>query len=461
MRAAIYTRISADQTGQCLGVTRQLEDCTALAERHGWDVVARYDDNDISAYSGKRRPGFEAMLIAMEAGDFDALLCYHTDRLYRSMKDLERVIDIADAGKIAIRTVMSGDLDLSTSAGRMNARILGSVARQESEHASERRRRAYVQKATAGTWQTANRPFGYTMAGVPLEPEATALRTAVTDVLAGKSISAVAREWNATGIPTTLGKTNWNSPRVRRLLVNPRYASIKTHHGAEITTGNWEPLIDVGIHRGLVAMLSDPARVICTSFERKYQGSGVYRCGYVHDDGTTCGSPMRAAQPSDGKRSYVCRKTAHILRQGAPLDEYVDMVVIERLSRPGVRLSMEDGNDIDVVAVEAERTALQESLDGMGVLLLRKVMTEAAVERAAVEAKKMMAVLDVQLAAAARVSPVAKIVKDGPANVARNWGRATPDERGKVIDELMTVSVLKSPRGTRGFHKEYIGIEWK
>ena len=75
--AAIYTRISQDSTGQQLGVTRQLEDCRALADQLGWRVVARYDDNDISAYSGKRRPGFEAMLTAMKVGEFGAVICWH------------------------------------------------------------------------------------------------------------------------------------------------------------------------------------------------------------------------------------------------------------------------------------------------------------------------------------------------------------------------------------------------
>jgi len=66
---------------------------------------------------------------------------------------------------VQIKTVQGGDLDLSTSAGRMLTRILGSVARQESEHASERRKRAYVQKAQEGRWQTVNRAFGYPMTG--------------------------------------------------------------------------------------------------------------------------------------------------------------------------------------------------------------------------------------------------------------------------------------------------------
>ena len=58
----MYTRISDDHTGEAARRARQLDDCQALADRLGWEVVERFDDNDISAYNGKTRPGFEAML---------------------------------------------------------------------------------------------------------------------------------------------------------------------------------------------------------------------------------------------------------------------------------------------------------------------------------------------------------------------------------------------------------------
>jgi Recombinase/Resolvase, N terminal domain len=146
--------------------------------------------------------------------------------------------DVVDFGEVAghgaarvqIRTVNGGDLDLSNSSARMLARILGSVARAESEHKGERQKRANVQKAAIGKWQTANRAFGYTMTGEPLEPEATAISTAVTDVLAGKSINQVAREWNAKGLKGTLGRP-WNAPSGRRTLINPRYTALKVHRG--------------------------------------------------------------------------------------------------------------------------------------------------------------------------------------------------------------------------------------
>jgi Resolvase, N terminal domain len=105
MRAAVYTRISEEGTGQRAGVTRQLEDCEALADRLGWEVTHRYDDNDLSAHSGRTRPGFEAMLKAMADSEFGALICWHPDRLFRSMQDVERLIPIATDRQVQLRTV--------------------------------------------------------------------------------------------------------------------------------------------------------------------------------------------------------------------------------------------------------------------------------------------------------------------------------------------------------------------
>src|SRR5688500_5358433 len=89
-KAAIYVRISEDKTGAGLGIERQEDDCRALAGRLGWDVVEPiFEDNDVSAYSGKPRPGYRALLAALRAGNADAVICWHTDRLHRSPVELE------------------------------------------------------------------------------------------------------------------------------------------------------------------------------------------------------------------------------------------------------------------------------------------------------------------------------------------------------------------------------------
>jgi hypothetical protein len=115
MRAAVYTRISEDGTGQRAGVTRQLEDCEALADRLGWEVTHRYDDNDLSAYTGHTRPGFEAMLKAMADSEFGAVICWHPDRIFTSMQDLERLVAIANGLQVqlrAVNAVVAADLRL-------------------------------------------------------------------------------------------------------------------------------------------------------------------------------------------------------------------------------------------------------------------------------------------------------------------------------------------------------------
>jgi DNA invertase Pin-like site-specific DNA recombinase len=52
-----------------------------------------------------------------------------------------------------VLTVQSGEIDLSTSSGRMVARMPGSAARYESEHKAERQgRKALVSRRGGGVW---------------------------------------------------------------------------------------------------------------------------------------------------------------------------------------------------------------------------------------------------------------------------------------------------------------------
>src|SRR6478735_9537105 len=132
MRTAIYCRISEDREGAGLGVERQRVDCQRLAESRGWSVRAVFTDNDLSAYSGKPRPGYRAMLEAAERGDLDAIVAWHSDRLHRSPVELEAFISICEAHDLQVVTVQSGAIDLATPSGRMVARMLGSAARYES-----------------------------------------------------------------------------------------------------------------------------------------------------------------------------------------------------------------------------------------------------------------------------------------------------------------------------------------
>lgn len=279
--------------------------------------------------------------------------------------------------------------------------------------------------------------------------EAAAFRKAVSDVLAGKSIRKVAMEWNQAGLKTTLaGKTykgkvvtgTWNSPRVRRLLVSPRYAGLKTHKGKIVTPGAWPALISPVTHEGLVAYLSVPERMKCTTFERKYIGSGVYRCG-------NCGGPMRAQQPASGKRGYVCREHAHLVRQGDPLDAFVVATVLEKLSQPDAHLLV-DSPDVNLPELQDERAALRNKLDDLTAMFTNDVIDGPQLQRGTRELRSKLALIDSQLAGAVRTSPVAALLA-GDGEIWDRWQRMSPALQGQVVDELVTVTIRPYPPGAR------------
>lgn len=94
-------------------------------------MVSVHTDNDLSAYKGKRRPGFEALLTQIHSRAIDVVICYNTDRLYRNRKDTFRFLETATAASVSVYVEKGPDLDLSSAHGQMVADILASVTREE------------------------------------------------------------------------------------------------------------------------------------------------------------------------------------------------------------------------------------------------------------------------------------------------------------------------------------------
>src|SRR5215204_2394956 len=164
--AAIYARISRDRAGAGLGVDRQEADCRQLAERLGWKVVAVFVDNDISAFSGKRRPQYEELLREVRAGRVKGVLAWHPDRLHRRATELEEFVTMAETHGLQVQTVTAGTVDLSTPSGRMIARMLGAAAQHEVEQTRRRLRSQKAQAAKNGKYRGGPRPYGFEADGV-------------------------------------------------------------------------------------------------------------------------------------------------------------------------------------------------------------------------------------------------------------------------------------------------------
>lgn len=298
-RAAIYCRISDDREGRGLGVARQEDECRALAERVGWSVTHVYRDNDLSAYRGRRRPGYQALLEAVKQGDVDGLVVWHNDRLHRHQRELEDFIDLVDATRIPVVTVTAGLFDLATASGKMTARILGAVARQESEHKAERQRAKHAELAAQGAPSGGTRPFGLTEVKRDAQgrsyreevpEEAEAIRQAARDILDGASLKSICRRWEAQGLRGTRGRPF--SPHVVAKIVSSEWV-VGRRAGKP---AQWPAVLDEQTWRTVSALIK--GRATGRSYPKTLL-SGIATCGL-------CGHTLVSRPRGDGRPAYVC-----------------------------------------------------------------------------------------------------------------------------------------------------------
>lgn len=336
--AAIYARISSDPAGTGLGVERQLEDCRTLAEARGWTVAEEYVDNDISAYSGTKRPRYEAMLDDIADGLRDAVIVYNIDRLTRQPRQLEDFVALCDRVQMQTVATVTGDIDLGNDDGLFMARIMGAVAAKESARKSARLQRAFEQHAQKGLPRASGlRAYGWERDGKTLIPaEATVIRALVDRYLAGESVNALAHWLNEAGHRTTTGR-EWLGGTLRNMLVNPRLAGLRVHRGEVVGPGQWDAIISEDEHRRILAVV-DSRVVTRTRTPRVALLTGIAKCG-------RCGGALYSGR-KNGNRVYVCGRKPGIPNCGRlainaeAADAIIAEAVLTRLDSPEFAAAM-------------------------------------------------------------------------------------------------------------------------
>lgn len=301
MPVGIYARISSDRDGDQLGVTRQRVDCERLAAAKGWRVVERYVDDDVSAWSGKPRPEYERMLDDYRAGVIRGVVVWHVDRLTRSPRDLEDFLDLCDEIATYNLACVTGEVDLATHSGRWMARMLGGMARYESDHKSERIRRKHEELALSGEVSGGgSRPYGYEVDRRTVRPaEAAIVKECAKRFLAGESLRSITLDLNARGEPTASGG-EWAAQSLRRILASARISGQREHNGEVVAKAKWPAIITPAQHRQIRALLADPARRT-NSAPRRYLLGGLLVCSH-------CGEKLVARPRAGGQRRYHCAK---------------------------------------------------------------------------------------------------------------------------------------------------------
>jgi site-specific DNA recombinase len=459
METVIYARQSLDRDGTGAAVDRQVSDCLALAERLSLIVAREFVDNDVSASKGVR-PAFTELLAAVRAGTVSTIIVWHTDRLYRRVRDLVELVELAETHALKILTVKAGDLDLNNSTGRMLAQIMGAVARQEVEHKAERQITANEQRAIAGVWQFSNRPYGYERVdGVVrvVEAEAAIIREAFDRYLAGETYYAIAQDLNARGVPTLRGG-QWTMTQLRDRLRNPAYAGRRTRHGEDVAQGDWEPIVTPEVWERFATVKARRAVRHEWSNGTKYLLSGLAICG-------VCGGRM-LARPEYGKRqadgsktvrmTYSCTTGWCVARDLAKVDQLVEAALFARLTMPDAVGALTPATDVAPLVAESQE--IRARRDDLAAALAEGALTLAAVREQSGRLQKRLDTLQEQISAAEGGSQLSTLLL--ASSVQTHWReRMSLPQKRMTIASLMSVTIRKQ-QNVRVFDPEDVVIEW-
>lgn len=462
MKAAIYARISHDPLETTLGVQRQIEDCAAEAERRGWEIVKIYTDNDVSATRSKVRPEYELMLSDIRAGRIQAFVVWDIDRLTRTPRELEDIIDLAAKYNTELASI-GGEIDLSTPQGKMTARIKGTVARHESEQQSRRLKRRYEQKALAGE---AHSFVGYGYRRIELDgiqrdipdPEtAPRVLEAGQRFIKGESLHSIVNDFNSRGIkPPRADK--WNSTTLRQMIKRPINAGKRVHRGEIVGDAAADPIMSEAMHQQIMARLNDPERKLSSRGNApKHLLTMIATCG-------RCGGHMRRVRGAKsaktglhGGEAYSCKECFKIRRKVEDVDAVVTLAVLGRLQRPDMLAELLKG---EPDAADKARETIGELEARLSVAADQFADGELTGPQLKRITQRITPKLDDAKNALAMATPSSPLADLAGADAVAKWESAPLDIKRQVIDALMTITIMPAQLG-KPFDPELINIEWK
>jgi DNA invertase Pin-like site-specific DNA recombinase len=340
MRCAVYARLSKDRRGLSENVEIQIQECVAYAQAMGWIIVGVFQDNDISAsrFSTAPRPGYQALLDSIQAGEVDVVLATEMQRIYRRLEELLEVIYLAETTPLRkIETTNGNGYDLSTGVGIHNAVAAVNNAVLESRQISDRIRRKKRAQAKEGLHNGGPRPYGFEADGLTVrESEAEVLRDAATRLLVGESLRSITRRLNHWGITTANGK-QWHMSTLRDALASPRVKGVRINNGVEYPAA-WPAIIDPETWESLQVLFRSESRLAKhPKAGRSYLLTGFIECGECQKRTVVGNSTGRHDQQ---RRRYYCVKTneqgvdtgcGQSSRRAEPLELLVTQAVLDVL----------------------------------------------------------------------------------------------------------------------------------
>jgi DNA invertase Pin-like site-specific DNA recombinase len=182
-RIAIYVRVSTQEQSCEL----QLREIQEFVKAKGWEVAKVYEDK--ATGTNANRSMLKNMLADASCGNFDVIVCWKLDRLFRSLKDL--ILVLHDLSELKIDFVAIKDnIDLTTSAGRLMMHMMGAFAEFEASLIRSRVKAGLANAKANGT--QLGRPYKVSPHRM-LELRSTGLSLSEIGIALGVSKSAVSK----------------------------------------------------------------------------------------------------------------------------------------------------------------------------------------------------------------------------------------------------------------------------
>jgi site-specific DNA recombinase len=233
LRAVGYARVSTEeQAREGLSLPDQVAKMNAYARLYEIQLVGIELDEGISAKK-LDRPGVLRSLAMIDTNEADGLLVTKLDRLSRSLRDWNGLIDDYFGEKPGKKLwSVSEHVDTTTASGRMMLNMLMLVAQWEREVISERTRDGLQYRIRTGS-RTGKVLYGKAVdpadprvskgdknpVGLMDEPaELAAISLMVTLRQAGSTYREIATDLTRRGIPTRDGGERWDHSTVRKIL---------------------------------------------------------------------------------------------------------------------------------------------------------------------------------------------------------------------------------------------------
>ncbi len=236
MKAALYARFSCNKQSD-KSCEDQLRDCKRFAERHGFAVVASFEDAAISGGTAKRRPAYQALLAAARRHEFDVVVAEDCSRLWRNLAEqAPRLAELADLGL----HVVTQDLDTRQESAGILAAVLGASSEAYRKEIARRTRRGLEGVARSGR-SAGGRSFGYVPAAhsasgrMEIDPlQARVVRQIFEWYASGWNSKAIAVELNKRRVPSPgsgwkreVRRANgWVRSAIPAMLANPLYRGL-------------------------------------------------------------------------------------------------------------------------------------------------------------------------------------------------------------------------------------------